>query len=114
MERLEPALKSISSTKSPEMNMRILLSCLDSPVIVPQPNKYYVFGYLAKTPGITFDQHPLILSGNVYRWGFNGNNIHWNEIRQYTWNELYTPLYEITDEEIETVSKLPIAKFRTR
>ena len=94
--------------------MALLLDVLGPPVIIPKPNRYYVFAYIAKTPGITFDQHPLILSGNVYRWGFNGSNLHWGDIRQYTWNELQTALYEVRDDEIEAVSQMPIAKFRTR
>ena len=93
--------------------MRLLLSYLTPSEIIPDPNKYYTFVYKAKTPNLQYDQHPLILCGNVFKWGFTGYNFHWNEIRQYSWAEVLSNLYEVSEEEFEIVKDIPLAKFRT-
>ena len=100
-------------TGSPDYNMSLLLEYLTADEITPQANKYYVFVYKAKTPNIRYDQHPLILCGNVFKWGFTGYNYHWNEIRQYTWGEVLSNLYELSEEEFSIVQDIPLAKFRT-
>ena len=96
-----------------DYNMRLLLSYVTPSEIIPDPNKYYVFVYKAKTPNLQYDQHPLILCGNVFKWGFTGYNFHWNEIRQYSWAEVLSNLYELTEEEFDIVKYIPLAKFRT-
>jgi hypothetical protein len=100
-------------TEGPDYNMRLLLSYVTPSEIIPDPNKYYVFVYKAKTPNLQYDQHPLILCGNVFKWGFTGYNFHWNEIRQYSWAEVLSNLYELTEEEFDIVKDIPLAKFRT-
>ena len=97
---------------SPTHNMRMLLSRLSPAKIVPEPNKYYTFVYVAKTPGIEYDMNPLILCGSVFKWGFTGENYHMGS-RRYTWNEIQSNIFEIYDSEIETASKLPTALIRT-
>ena len=92
--------------------MRLLLSSLSPSNIVPRPNKYYTFIYKAKTKGIQYDQHPLIICGNVYKWGFNGLNEHWGSIRQYSWNEVLSNVYELSEEEYSTLSNVPLALFK--
>ena len=111
MDKVAPLLSG-SKDKSPEMNMKNLLSVLSPSEIVPEPDKYYVFVYKAKTPGVTYDQHPFIMCTNVYKWGFTGYNFHWEESRQYSWVEVLTNLYEVSDEELNSVQKLPIAKIK--
>ena len=96
---------------NPTRNMGILLSSLGPSTIVPRPNKYYTFVYKAKTRGIRYDQHPLILCGDVYKWGFNGENVHIGT-RQYTWNEVLSNIYEISDEEFETLKEVPLALYK--
>ena len=100
-------------TGSPQKNMSTLLSYLNDPEIIPQPDKYYVFVYKAKTPNIQYDQHPLIQCIGVYQNGFTGFNYHWNEARQYSWGEVLSNLYELSDEEFNIVQDIPIAYFRT-
>lgn len=100
-------------TGGPDYNMRLLLSYLTESEVVPEANKYYVFVYKAKTPNIQYDQHPLVLCGNVFKWGFTGYNFHWNEIRQYSWAEVLSNLYELNEEEFDIVKDIPLAKFRT-
>lgn len=108
-------LASIQSefTEGPDYNMQLLLSYLTPSEIVPDANKYYTFVYKAKTPNLQYDQHPLILCGNVFKWGFTGYNFHWNEIRQYSWAEVLSNLYELSEEEFNIVQDIPLAKFRT-
>ena len=97
---------------SPTYNMSLLLTYLTSPEIIPEPNKYYVFVYKAKTPNITYDQHPLVLVGDVFKWGFTGYNFHWDEVRRYTWAEVLSNIYELHDDEIETAKSINIALFK--
>jgi len=99
--------------RSPEQNMSLLYGRYSGPsIIVPEPNKYYVFVYNAKTKGIQYDQHPVIISGSIFTWGFTGYNIHWEEIRRYTWTET-SNLLELSQAEFEVVSRLPLARFKT-
>ncbi len=98
--------------KSPNYNMRMVLAQLVPSTIVPQAGKYYVFVYKAKTPNITYDQNPLIECRNVYQWGFTGVNVHWGEPRVYTFPEVISNMYEVNDEEFQTLINVPLARFR--
>ena len=102
-----------SKNQSPERNMQMLLNVLKESVITPRPDKYYVFVYKAKTPGITYDQHPFIVCTSVFQWGFVGYNFHWEQPRRYTWAEVKSNLYEVSDNELNDVQNINIAKFKT-
>lgn len=102
-----------SRNQSPEQNMQMLLSVLTPSVIVPQPDKYYVFVYKAKTPGIRYDQHPFIVCSSIFQWGFIGYNFHWEEPRRYSWAEVKSNLYEVSDNELNDVQQIPFARFKT-
>jgi len=98
--------------KSPEYCMRMLHgNYTGSTKIVPEPNKYYTFVYNPKTPNIEYDQHPLIMSGDVFPWGFTGYNVHWGEIRRYVWAGS-SNLLEMTEQEFQIVSQFPLARFK--
>ena len=105
-------VENINFGNNPTRNMAILLAKLNPSGIVPNANKYYTFVYKAKTKGIQYDQHPLILCGNVYAWGFTGENAHIGT-RQYSWNEVLSNVYEISEEEFQTLTEVPLAKFKT-
>ncbi len=92
--------------------MDLLLSNIGPAEIVPRPNKYYTFVYKAKTPRIQYDQHPLILCGSIFRWGFNGFNQHWGAIRQYSWNEVLSNIYELSEEEFQYLQGISLALFK--
>ena len=109
--RITPIIREFKS--NPNYNMRLLLSYLSPSEIVPDPNKHYVFIYKAKTPKITYDAHPFILSGNIFKWGFTGFNYHWEEVRQYTWSEVISNIYEIYDNEVDEVQQIPLASFKS-
>ena len=97
---------------NPTRNMNILLATLEHSTIVPMPNKYYTFVYKAKTPGITYDQYPLILCGNLFKWGFTGLNEHWGTIRQYSFPEVLSNMYEVSEEEFDLLKSVPLALFK--
>lgn len=99
--------------QSQQQTVAQLLDILQPSVIVPQPDKYYVFVYKAKTPNIRYDQFPFIACTSVFQWGFIGYNFHWEESRRYTWAEVKSNLYEVSENELNIVEKLPIAKFKT-
>ena len=99
-------------SSSPVKNMYSLMGVLDS-TIVPEVDKYYVFVYKAKTPRIRYDQHPFVVVTGIYKWGFTGYNFHWESSRTYTWAEIQTNLYEVTDEDLNLVQQLPIARLKT-
>ena len=45
----------------PEEMMLLIMEALNSTVTpIPEVGQYYTFIYNAKTPNITYDQHPLI------------------------------------------------------
>ena len=106
------SLPSKMQNKSPEYCMRLLNASYSGPAVtVPEPNKYYTFVYVAKTPRITYDRHPLIQCGNVFQWGFTGLNYHHEGPRQYSWKEVRSTLIPLTQEEFNEVLQLPIAKY---
>ena len=98
---------------TPEEAMSLLMGNYVGPsIIVPEPDKYYVFVYVAKTPGIVYDQHPFIQCLNTYRWGFTGENFHMGS-RQYSWAEVRSNLLEIEDNEVELVQQMPLARIKS-
>ena len=109
MNRIQGILRK--ATGKPEYNMRLLLNSLSPSTIVPEVDKYYVFVYKAKTRNIKYDKHPFIICTGIYKWGFSGYNVHWNDWRRYTWNEVVTNIYEIKESEIKDMERYPIAKF---
>ena len=76
-------------TNDPEEMMLEIMEVLNETVEpIPEVGKFYTFVYNAKTPGETYDQHPLIACTHLEQWGFKGINFHWRKTRNYTWNEL--------------------------
>ena len=106
-------LEGLDFGKNPSVNIRLILTRLTPARIVPKVNKYYTFIYKAKTPGVQYDQNPLIQCGDVYQWGFNGYNVHWGAIRKYSWNEVISNLFELSDEEFSSLQDVPLALFKT-
>ena len=77
----------------------------------------YTFVYNAKTPGIIYDPFPLVGVVKVFDWGFVGVNLHWGDEevdenkRQYTWDQIISPVYEIQQEEKEDMLRLSYGDF---
>lgn len=109
--RIRGVVDSIIGTEDPDDLMVSLLEAVQgSYTVVPSIGKYYIFNYLAKTPLIQYDQNPLVAVMEVYSWGFKGFNYHWNQVRQYTWEEVSGNFYEIYPDELADAREIPFKK----
>ena len=101
-----------NQTNDPEEMMLEIMDALNDTVTpVPDVGNFYTFVYNAKTPGETYDQHPLIACTSLERWGFRGLNFHWRKYRNYTWEELAGQLYIVQRNELDDLLAIPYAKF---
>lgn len=111
--RLKSVDDKVFKNKSPD---DVMISLLDIFTEIPPRNvvsgKYYIFVYLAKTRQLMYDQNPFVAVTDVFKWGFRGINFHWNETKQYTWNELVGGLYEIYPSEVNQLKTMSFANFR--
>ena len=94
-----------------EMMMEIMEVLNDTVTPIPEVGKFYTFVYNAKTPDITYDQHPLIACTDLQSWGFKGLNFHWRQSRNYTWEELSGQLYIVQYNELDDLLAIPYGKF---
>ena len=101
-----------SGTKDPEDLMLLIMETFKEDAILPQVGKFYTFVYNPKTPGIEYDQHPLIACTSIYSWGFKGTNFHWRDSRSYTWEEVAGKLYSVKYNELDELLSIPYAKFK--
>ena len=109
--RIRGIVDSIIGTEDPDdLMVRLLEAVQGSYTVVPSIGKYYIFNYLAKTPLIQYDQNPLVAVMEVYSWGFKGFNYHWNQVRQYTWEEVSGNFYEIYPDELADAREIPFKK----
>ena len=100
------------NTTDPEEIMLIIMEVFNQTVTpIPDPGKFYTFVYNAKTPNITYDQHPLIACMELFPWGFRGLNFHWQQYRNYTWEELAGQLYIVEWQELDELLSLQYGKF---
>jgi len=101
-----------NKTNDPEeMMMEIMEALNDTVTPIPEVGKFYTFVYNAKTPDITYDQHPLIACTDLQSWGFKGINFHWRQSRNYTWEELAGQLYIVQYNELDDLLAIPYGKF---
>ena len=101
-----------ADTSDPEDLMLIIIDVFKEEVLYPEPGKFYTFIYNAKTPGIEYDQHPLIACTDLQKWGFRGINFHWRQSRNYTWEEVSGKLHTVKYEELDELLALSYGKFR--
>tara|TARA_Y100000592_G_scaffold14693_1_gene21264 strand:- start:5412 stop:5906 length:495 start_codon:yes stop_codon:yes gene_type:complete len=111
--RIEPVKDSIRDIGDPEDMMVEIMSVLNETVIIPDPGEVYTYVYNAKTPKLKYDQHPLVAVSGVYQWGFSGLNFHWNEVRNYTWNEIPGRLHLVRASELQSLLDIPYAYYLT-
>ena len=110
--RIRPAYNDLIGIEDPDALMIEILDLLEEYESAPEPGKYFVFVYQAKTPGIEYDSNPLVAVTDVFEWGFRGFNYHWGSMRQYTWNELAGQVYEVYQEELKDLRALPFGNKR--
>ena len=113
MNRIEPILKEINNpTMDQDDQMRMIKEALSDTVTpIPEAGTYCTFVYNAKTPGIQYDQHPLVMVTELFRWGFRGLNFHHGDYRQYTWEELADQVYIVNREELDELLSIQYGKF---
>ena len=113
MNRIEEVKDELEkSVNDPEDLMLIIMEALNNTVTpIPEVGKFYTFIYNAKTPDITYDQHPLIACTDLQSWGFKGLNFHWRQSRNYTWEELAGQLYIVDYDELDDLLRFPYGKF---
>ena len=101
-----------NQTNDPEEMMLEIMDALNDTVTpVHDVGNFYTFVYNAKTPGESYDQHPLIACMGLFPWGFRGLNFHWQKYRNYTWGELAGQLYIVQPNELDDLLAIPYAKF---
>ena len=111
MNRIEPNIQEFKSEKDLGDRMDLIIYALNDTVTpIPEVGNICTFKYYAKTPRITYDQHPLIAVFNLFPWGFSGLNFHLREYRQYTWQELGTQVYIVQPEELDDLISLNYQK----
>ncbi len=99
------------NTTDPEEIMLLIMEIFTIEVLYPEPGKFYTFVYNAKTPNETYDQHPLIACMELFRWGFRGLNFHWQNYRNYTWEEVSGKLHVVEFQELDELLALQYGKF---
>lgn len=114
MNRLEGNNINNGTNDQEEMMLEIMELLNDTVTPVPDVGTLCTFVYNAKTPGVTYDQHPLVAVTDLFSWGFRGLNFHWQEYRQYTWEELAGQVYIVQREELNDLLSIPYAKFITK
>ena len=114
MNRLEGNTINNVTNDQEEMMLEIMELLNDTVTPVPDVGTLCTFAYNAKTPGVTYDQHPLVAVTELFQWGFRGLNFHWREYRQYTWEELAGQVYIVQREELDDLLSIPYAKFITK
>tara|TARA_R100001510_G_scaffold56115_1_gene61081 strand:+ start:617 stop:961 length:345 start_codon:yes stop_codon:yes gene_type:complete len=114
MNRLEGNTINNGTNDQEEMMLEIMELLNDTVTPVPDVGTLCTFVYNAKTPGVTYDQHPLVAVTELFQWGFRGLNFHWQEYRQYTWEELAGQVYIVQREELDNLLSIPYAKFITK
>tara|TARA_B100000902_G_C26999953_1_gene759391 strand:+ start:102 stop:449 length:348 start_codon:yes stop_codon:yes gene_type:complete len=112
MDRIAEILDNLIGIESPDDLMLEILEALSETEGVPEAGNYYTFVYQPKTPGIQYDEFPLVAVTDVYNWGFKGLNFHWGNVRQYTWQEVVGNLHTVTSNEIESLRGIPYGKIR--
>ena len=113
MNRIEEINEDLEKVISdPEEMMLLIMEALNNTVTpIPEVGQFYTFIYNAKTPNITYDQHPLIACTDLQSWGFKGLNFHWRQSRNYTWEELAGQLYIVDYDELDDLLRFPYGKF---
>jgi hypothetical protein len=110
--RVAPLVKKLLGVETADDLMIELMNVLIETRDPPQAGRFYVFVYNAKTSNVRYDQNPLVAVTKVYKWGFRGFNYHWGEERNYTWDEVAGGMYEVYQNEISDLKRLPFGNIR--
>jgi hypothetical protein len=109
--RITSVKERLQSMGDAEDRMLLIMEILVDTQAIPDVGDYYTFIYNAKTPGIKYDQHPLIACLEIYKWGFKGLNYHWGQVRNYTWEEVPGFLHVVRNSELQDLRDIGYAYF---
>jgi|TARA_R110001606_G_scaffold80546_1_gene185820 hypothetical protein len=109
--RITSVKERLQSMGDAEDRMLLIMEILVDTQPIPDVGDYYTFIYNAKTPGIEYDQHPLIACLEIYKWGFKGLNYHWGQVRNYTWEEVPGFLHVVRNSELQDLRDIGYAYF---
>ena len=112
MSRIRSVRDNLIGTEDADDLMFKIISVLTEGNKIPEVGNFYVFVYNPKTPNIRYDQNPLVAVTEVLEWGIRGINFHWDDYRQYTWQEVAGQLYEVYDDELTDLEQIPFANFK--
>ena len=110
---LTPIVDNLIGMEDPDDMMLSLISVLDESGSVPEVGQYYTFIYKPKPPNITYDEHPLVAVTEVLEWGFRGINLHFGQVRQYTFPEIIGQVHLVRGSEFEDIKHIPYARIKT-
>ena len=110
-DRVGQLRQKIEGLVDPESIMLEIISIFQEPEIIPDVGKYYTFIYIPKTKDLAFDNFPQIPCIDIFKWEFRGVNFHWNDYRNYTWQEVAGFLHVVKDDEIEYMKTIPYGYF---
>lgn len=108
--RIENIYDEVMNTFDADDRMLLITEALTETEVIPDVGAAYTFVYMAKTPDIVYDQFPLIICVGLKKWGFKGFNVHWGNVRNYTWQEVVGYLHLVYPEEFEILTTIPYAK----
>ena len=112
--RVSQLKRKLDGSEDAELIMMSILEVFREVEYVPDVGNYYTFIYQAKTPNTDYDQHPLVAVTEVFQWGFRGINFHWDESRNYTWQEVAGALHRIYNNEISYLRSLDYRQVITK
>jgi hypothetical protein len=99
------------ATYSPDELMTVIQRIFDDTEKYPRPGNIYTFVYTAKTPGIRYDQHPLLMVESISLSGFKGYNVHWSDHRNYVWEGVGSSFHRVKKgEEFDYLHDVPYKK----
>jgi hypothetical protein len=110
--RISPLLDKIKGLEDVDDIMSEIMDILKDTEMVPEVGSFYTFVYSPKTANIRFDEYPLVEVTSIFSWGFVGINYHYPAVRQYTWEQIVSPIYKINPSEIKSISSIPYKKFK--
>jgi len=109
VQMLEEAI--LQGIDSEDEIMSIIQRIFDDTEKYPRPGNIYTFVYTAKTPGILYDQHPLLMVESINLSGFRGYNVHWSDHRNYVWEGVGSSFHRVQrGEEFDYLHDVPYMK----
>jgi hypothetical protein len=111
VQMLEEAISQ--ATDDPDELMSIIQSIFNDTEKLPRPGNIYTFLYTSKTPGIVYDQHPLVIieEKGFSLSGFIGYNVHWSDHRNYSWEGVQSSFHRVKKgEEFDYLHDVPYRK----